>query len=142
LIILDINVISEPVRAAPNVAVVSWLDSQDVTSTDTTTTTLAELLLGIEVLPKGRRKSELSEKMRSFVAQYLDRRVLAFDEPAARLYPLIVAHARLRGQTIAVSDGQIAAVAALRGFSVATRDKAPFIAAGVPVIDPWQHITR
>ncbi len=39
--------------------------------------------------------------------------------------------------TIGVADGQIAATALVHGFAVATRDAAPFIAAGVAVIDPW-----
>lgn len=37
-----------------------------------------------------------------------------------------------------VSDGYIAAIAAARGFVVATRDVAPFRAAGLAVVDPWQ----
>jgi predicted nucleic acid-binding protein len=37
-----------------------------------------------------------------------------------------------------VADGQIAAIAAVHGFAVATRDTAPFLAAGVPVINPWE----
>jgi predicted nucleic acid-binding protein len=45
--------------------------------------------------------------------------------------------ARGAGLAIGVADGQIAAIAASHGFSVATRDTAPFVAAGVPVIDPW-----
>jgi predicted nucleic acid-binding protein len=36
-----------------------------------------------------------------------------------------------------VADGQIAALAAVHGFTVATRDAAPFLAAGVAVINPW-----
>ena len=33
---------------------------------------------------------------------------------------------------------QIAAIAAMHGFTVATRDTAPFAAAGVPVANPWE----
>jgi predicted nucleic acid-binding protein len=39
--------------------------------------------------------------------------------------------------SIAVADAQIAAIAASRRFSVATCDEAPFLAAGVTVINPW-----
>jgi len=41
------------------------------------------------------------------------------------------------GQAINMADGYIAAIAAARGFSVASRDVAPFRAAGVPIINPW-----
>jgi predicted nucleic acid-binding protein len=37
-----------------------------------------------------------------------------------------------------MADGQIAAIAAVHGFTVATRDTAPFVAAGVPVVNPWE----
>ena len=36
------------------------------------------------------------------------------------------------------ADAQIAAIAKIHGFAVATRDAAPFLAAGLDVIDPWQ----
>jgi toxin FitB len=37
-----------------------------------------------------------------------------------------------------MADGQIAAIAAVHGFKVATRDTAPFVAPGVPVVNPWE----
>jgi predicted nucleic acid-binding protein len=37
-----------------------------------------------------------------------------------------------------MADGQIASIASIHGFTVATRDTAPFEAAGLPVINPWQ----
>ena len=141
MIILDTNVISEPIRPRPNRTVSLWLDQQVISATYTTATSVAELLLGIEILPEGRKKLELSERIRHFLNEYIGPRVLPFDAAAARVYPVIVGNARLRGLTIAVPDGQIAAVAAQNGFSVATRDTTPFLAAGVSVIDPWQTPT-
>ncbi len=35
-------------------------------------------------------------------------------------------------------DGHIAAIAASRGFIVASRDTSPFQAAGLTVINPWE----
>jgi predicted nucleic acid-binding protein len=37
-----------------------------------------------------------------------------------------------------VMDAQIAAIAMVHGYAVATRDVEPFIAAGVAVINPWE----
>jgi hypothetical protein len=37
-----------------------------------------------------------------------------------------------------MADCQVAAIASVHGFAVATRDTAPFLAAGVPVINPWE----
>lgn len=53
-------------------------------------------------------------------------------------YAPLVGRARAHGHSISVADGQIAAIAAVHGFAVATRDAAPFEAAGVAVIDPWE----
>ena len=49
-----------------------------------------------------------------------------------------VCQARAAGRSISMADGQIAAIAAVHGFTVATRDTAPFVAAGVPVVNPWE----
>jgi len=38
-----------------------------------------------------------------------------------------------------MADGQIAAIAKVNGFAVATRDTSPFEAAGIPVINPWEN---
>ena len=43
------------------------------------------------------------------------------------------------GRGFPTPDGYIAAIAKTRGFSVASRDTAPFEAAGVDVINPWRE---
>jgi len=50
-----------------------------------------------------------------------------------------VTAARRRGFTISFADAQIAAVAAAHGFSIATRDTGPFLATGLPIINPWNE---
>jgi predicted nucleic acid-binding protein len=137
MIILDTNVLSEPMRADGNVAVAAWLDRQITDTLYLTTVNLAELLLGIELLPLGLRRSKLKARIDKIVNVFGERRTLVFDARAARLFAVLVARARAAGYAIAVADGQIAAIAAAHGFSVATRDTAPFVAAGIPVIDPW-----
>ena len=137
MIILDTNVLSEPVRPNGNPVVAAWLNRQQIETLYLTTVNLAELLLGIELLPFGGRRSRLEARIAEVIATFGDRRILAFDAQAARLFAILVARARAAGHAIATADGQIAAIAACRGFSVATRDAAPFIAAGIPVIDPW-----
>ena len=64
-------------------------------------------------------------------------RVLAFDLPASQAYADLMTKARSEGRTIPVSDGYIAATAAANGMMVATRDTAPFEAAGLKTVDPW-----
>lgn len=137
MIIVDTNVLSEPMRADGNPAVAAWLDRQAADALYLTTVNLAELLLGIELMPFGLRRSRLEARIGEVINAFGERRTLAFDIRAARLFAVLVARARAAGHAIGVADGQIAAIAAAHGFSVATRDTAPFIAAGIPVIDPW-----
>lgn len=49
-----------------------------------------------------------------------------------------MARARADGKAIGKAHGYIAATAATRAFIVATRDVAPFQAAGLKVINPWE----
>ncbi len=56
MIILDTNVVSEPLKPMPSPVVLNWLDQQDPQTLFLTTISLAELLAGVEILPTGRRK--------------------------------------------------------------------------------------
>ena len=138
MIILDTNVVSEPMRLNGNPAVQAWLDQQVAETLYLTTTSLSELLVGIEILPEGKRKEGLSIALNELVVRLFGSRILPFDQQAATLYASLVSRARASGHLISVADGQIAAIANLHGFAVATRDTAPFIAAGVSVINPWE----
>jgi toxin FitB len=138
MIILDTNVVSETMRPAGALEVRRWLDAQSPQTLYLTATVLSELLVGIELIPDGRRKQGLAGVLREFVEAKIENRVLSFDEVAARAYASIVIRARTLGYSMPVADGQIAAVAAVHGFAVATRDSRPFEAAGVEVLNPWE----
>jgi toxin FitB len=137
MIVLDTNVLSEPLKADADASVVRWMDRQDIDSLYITTINLVELLVGLEIMPCGRRRSTLQTRLAEVLDTFDDSRILPFDVPAARLFAVLVARARVAGSAISVADGQIAAIAAAKGFAVATRDAEPFIAAGVPIINPW-----
>jgi len=55
MIVLDTNVVSEPMRPNGNPAVRAWLDRQVAETLYLTATSLSELLVGIEILPEGKR---------------------------------------------------------------------------------------
>lgn len=137
MIILDTNVISEPMRSNSNDRVLEWLDNQTVETLYLTTINLAELLVGIETLPEGRRKEGLSTALTSLLSNLFGTRILPFDQSAAVAYAPIIARAKNAGHAISLADGQIAAIATAHHFMVATRDTAPFEAAGIDVINPW-----
>jgi len=138
VIVLDTNVISEPVKPLADPGVVSWLDRQGKETLYLCAPVLMEVLLGITLLPEGRRKSAMKAAVQALLANYFADRFLAFEREAAVVYASLASSASARGYSISVGDCQIAAIAAVHGFAVATRDTAPFRAAGVPTINPWQ----
>jgi predicted nucleic acid-binding protein len=137
MIVLDTNVISEPLKPRADPAVIRWLDSQDPETLYLTATNVAEILIGIALLPAGKRKRGMELAMQSLQTRLFAGRFLSFDREAAIAFALLGSRAAAKGYSISVADCQIAAIAAVHGFAVATRDAAPFLAAGVPVINPW-----
>ena len=60
MIILDTHVISELMRATPATAVVHWANGRPATSLYLTSITQAEILHGIQILPRGKRRDALA----------------------------------------------------------------------------------
>jgi predicted nucleic acid-binding protein len=137
MIILDTNVISEPLKPHADSVVIRWLDAQDPDTLYLTAVNLTEVLIGIALLPAGKRKRGMELAARSLQMKLFANRFLSFDREAAIAFSLLGSRAAAKGYPISVADCQIAAIAAVHGFAVATRDTAPFLAAGVPVINPW-----
>ena len=135
MIVLDTNVISEAMKPQPHPAVRAWLNAQAAPTLYLSSVTLAELLFGIAALPAGKRKDMLAKALDGLLGLFRDR-VLSFDVEAAKRYAELAILARTSGRGFPTPDGYIAAIAASRGFLVASRDTAPFQAAGVPIINP------
>lgn len=136
MIVLDTNVIAEAMQSEAHPAVRAWLNEQVAETLYLTSVTLAELLFGIAVLPAGRRRNALTHALDGLLELFGDR-VLPFDTDAARHYTALAVAARSAGRGFPTPDGYIAAIAAARGFVVASRDTAPYEAVGVHVVDPW-----
>ncbi|MEU4840946.1 PIN domain-containing protein [Nocardia testacea] len=88
-------------------------------------------------IPAGRRRDLLKTRVETRVLPLFTGRVLAFDPAASAAYAEVMAAACTAGTAIATADGLIAATGEAANMSVATRDTAPFRAAGVRVINPW-----
>lgn len=138
MILLDTNVISEPIKLTGDARLLAWLDAQLIESLYVSTISLAELRFGIAALPAGKRKDTLHNSLQQRILPLFNGRILPFDEAAADAYGSLRASARAQGKAIATADGYIAATAIHHGLMVATRDFAPFEAAGLKVINPWE----
>lgn len=137
MIVLDTNVVSEAMKPEPHPAVRAWLNNQVAETLYLSSVTLAELLFGIAALPTGKRKDMLAQTLDGLMALFRDR-VLPFDVDAARHYAELAVMAKGAGRGFPTPDGYIAAIASSRGFIVASRDIAPYEAARVTVINPWE----
>ena len=137
MIVLDTNVVSEAMKPSAHPAVSAWLNAQVAETLYLSSVTLAELLFGIRALPPGKRKDMLAQTLDGLLGLFRDR-VLPFDIDAARHYAELAVTAKVAGRGFPTPDGYIAAIAASRGFIVASRDTAPYEAASVTVINPWE----
>ncbi|MFN0190658.1 MAG: type II toxin-antitoxin system VapC family toxin [Aestuariivirga sp.] len=137
MIVVDTNVISEPLKPVPNSRVLHWLVSQSEQSLFFSSISLAEILFGMAIMRDGKRKNSMVSGFEDLARKQFGDRILHFDAAAARCFAELAAKMRAAGQGIALFDCQIAAIALAHDFAVATRDERPFRAAGLRVINPW-----
>lgn len=136
--LLDTNVLSETMRPAPAQQVLAWLDGLGRRPVYVSSVTQAEMLLGVALLPAGRRRDTLEVKVAALFAQHFANRCLPFDAQAAPHYARIVASRQKAGKRIATEDAQIAAIACSRGYGLATRNVADFSGvSGLEIVNPW-----
>jgi predicted nucleic acid-binding protein len=138
MIILDTNVISELMLAAPQRNVLDWVNNQPLSELSTTTINVAEIRYGLARLPPGRRRTDLDMRFRAFAARGFANRVFDFDGTAAEVYGELIAARERSGRPLEGFDGLIAAIASSRGLPLATRNVADFADCGVTLICPWQ----
>ena len=132
--LLDTNVISELVKLAPNQNVVEFLSTLD--SVWLSIISLHEITYGLRLLPKGRRRSELEEKLQQLLSEYGDL-VIPIDQSEAYQAALFRVQAKHQGRVIHLADSLIAGSAKVHNLSVVTRNVDDFFAIDVDIINPW-----
>lgn len=137
MIVLDTNVLSEPLKPKPDAAVLNWLDAQAPETLYITTINLAEMQAGIEILPAGRRRAALELAMSKQVLTLFAGRILGFDAQSAFSFATLYAAAQSHGNPISFADCAVAAIAKCHGCAVATRNARDFKGTDVVLIDPW-----
>lgn len=137
MILLDTNVLSELMKAAPDQAVLAFVNGVPGMALFTSAITQAEILYGIALLPEGKRRDALLAAARTALDNHFRGRVLPFDGDAAEAFAAIAAARRQAGRPLSQADAQIAAIAKSRGAALATRNVSDFDGCGVSVINPW-----
>jgi predicted nucleic acid-binding protein len=137
MIVLDTNVVSELMRRRPHEDVLGWVDAHDPRTLAITAITAAELLHGVERLPRGARAYRLADAVHDLLTEDFAGRVLPFDGAAAIHYGSLVAARERAGRPISVADGQIAAICRHHDALLATRNLRDFDGTDVGLLDPW-----
>ncbi|MDO3378737.1 type II toxin-antitoxin system VapC family toxin [Geoalkalibacter halelectricus] len=137
-ILLDTNVLSELMRPHPDRQVLAWFSRHAGLRLSISAVTKAEILFGIGLLPKGKRRTALEAAAHEMFEEDFGKNCLAFDALAADFYADVVLGRRRAGLPITTEDAQIAAIALSHKMPLATRNTRDFAKIdGLTIIDPW-----
>jgi predicted nucleic acid-binding protein len=138
MIMLDANVVSELARPEPNPQVIAWLNETDADSLYICSMTAAEMLRGVERLPRGRRRTQLESTVGRVLNIVFAGRIISFDSFAAVRYAEVLDVRSKAGLPIGVADAIIAATALSVGAAqFATRNTHDFAGIGLNLHNPW-----
>jgi toxin FitB len=135
--LLDTNVISELVKAKPEVKVTTWVDSTNENMLYLSVLTLGEIRKGIASLPDAFRRASLEAWLNTDLVLRFRDRILPVDRAVADRWGQIAAKASARKSALPVIDGLLAATALHHNLTLATRNTKDIAATGVSTINPW-----
>ena len=138
MIVLDTNVLCALMRPEPEPQVLRWLDAQPESSIWTTTITLVELRYGLQTMPAGRRRDQMTMEFEAVLREDIDGRYLPFDTAAAEQTAKFLARRKALGLPVEYRDTMIAGIVLATRATLATRNTARFADASITVINPWQ----
>jgi predicted nucleic acid-binding protein len=114
-----------------------WIAAQPEVTLYTTSITQAEILHGLALLPRGKRRRTLQDAATATFSEDFPGRILGFGTDAAAAYAQIAADRRALGRPISQFDAQIAAIVLSAGATLATRNGSDFEGCGIRLVDPW-----
>jgi toxin FitB len=137
MIVLGTNVVSGLMQDEPDLRLDRWLESQELEDLFLAAPSVMELTFGVQILPSGKRKTQLQTKLDDQIGVLFAGRILPFDHDTAEICGYLMAMRRNFTPLMKVADMQIAATAVRNGFAVAIRNVVDFQHEGLKVINPW-----
>ena len=138
MIILDTNLVSEMMRAAPNPAVMHWIDKHTPVDFACSTIALFEIRYGLNLLPASAKRHRLEATLLRIMNSGAFGRILPFGPTTADCAAEIFATRRQMGRPIQISDCLIAGHVLEHGATLATRNVRDFDGVGLSLINPWE----
>ena len=138
--LLDTNVISEYSRVGlPDARVKTWVDAQNEDALHLSVLTLGEIRKGTTLLPAGNKRDRLERWLETELPARFTTRLLPINGEIAELWGAMAGQAQLKGITLAIIDGLMAATAKHHDLTVVTRNVRDFSVWGLSVVNPWEE---
>jgi toxin FitB len=134
--LVDADVLSEPQKPRPNVAVVGWLRDQE-SNLYTSAIVVGEIAWGIERLPEGKKRNDLSAWLQGRVIPKMEGRILRFDTRVALEWGALQGKLERLGRKMPWRDSVIAATALRHGLAIATRNVKDYKSSDVELLNPF-----
>lgn len=135
--LLDTNVVSEPMRARPETAVVRWLATHSPAELFLASITVGELVQGVHRLSRADARERYDHWIHAELIRQFEGHILPFDQHAAVIWGEIMGRGLRSGRPPPALDAQLAAIAALHSLTLVTRNVRDFQDAGIPILNPW-----
>ena len=135
--LVDTNIPSELTRDIPDPRVAAFLQHAGQTSIFLSVLTIGEICKGIDTLPASQKRTNLQNWLDNDVRTWFAGRILPVTEAIAERWGHLAAAAKLRGMTLAVVDGLIAATSIHHRLTIVTRNVKDFARLDVSILNPW-----
>ncbi len=135
--LIDTNVISETKRRRPSENVLEWIRSSQLSQLFTSKMNLAELAYGASTVSDILKRRDLEHWIETIVRPWFAGRIFEIDENILLRWRIITRDRELAREPSPGVDLLIAAVAQEHQLGIVTRDTVPFVACGLPVLNPW-----
>lgn len=134
--LLDTNVASEMVKPKPHPGVMQWISAVDEALVYFSVVTLGEIRKGIASRPEAARRAQLESWVNALVDRFSGR-ILPVDLAVADRWGHLAGRCKIRGVTLPVIDGLLAATALQYNLVFVTRNVKDVQGTGVDTLDPW-----
>ncbi|MDQ2711240.1 MAG: type II toxin-antitoxin system VapC family toxin [Acidobacteriota bacterium] len=137
--LIDTNVISEFVKTDPNPAITLWFQAAPPDRLFASVVTFGKIGLGIENMPKGKRRADLENWLDKGLPGWFASNLLPVTKAIADQWARATIEAKRKGVNLTTADGLLAGTALEHGLTLVTRNTKDFSGLGVPLINPWSE---